>query len=349
MSNILYTTKRDASQNNILSVFYVQAILCLLCLSCSKPYQVEKGEIFNTYYIITYESPIPLTDKIKKELQDCDLSFNAFNQNSIISKVNRNEAVEVNEKFSIVFNKAMEVSEKSGGAFDVTVAPLINLWGFGFEKSDSVSQQTIDSIKAFVGYKKIRLSNKKIIKDDPRIKLNFSAIAKGYTCDVIGEIFEREGVKNYLVDIGGEDKAKGKNAKGLCWSIGINKPENDVTGVKKNIDEFAVRLCGTKGLATSGDYRNYYMKDGKKYAHTIDPRTGHPAGQNILSATIVAPDCMTADAYATAFMVMGIEAACQMAETIPEIDYFILYPSDSPLYPYQRKYSEGMKVMLIVK
>ena len=318
----------------------------LFCLSCmpKKPFQEERGSIFNTYYTVKYESSVLLAEKISAALKDFNLSLNPFNPNSIISKVNRNEEVEIDDKFRIVFNKAMEVSEKSGGVFDVTVAPLINLWGFGFEKGDSVTQQIIDSIKIFVGYQKIRIENNKVIKDDPRITLNFSAIAKGYACDVIGELFEKEGVENYMVCIGGEVTAKGKNQHGQCWHIGINKPEDDITGMTNDVED-TLLLCGKQGMATSGNYRNFYIKDGKKYAHIIDPRTGYPSEQSILSATIIAPDCMTADAYATAFMAMGIEAACRMAASIPEIEYYILYPGDIP-YTYQKKYSDGVKSIL---
>jgi thiamine biosynthesis lipoprotein len=174
--------------------------------------------------------------------------------------------------------------------------------------------------------------------------LNFSAIAKGYACDVIAKLFEREGVKNYLVDIGGEIAAKGKNASGVCWKIGINEPENESIYMQNSYKEI-VQLCGKNGLATSGDYRNYYIKDGKKYAHTINPTTGYPAEQNILSATIVASDCMTADAYATAFMVMGVDAACRMAEKIPQIEYYIIYVEDDDTTAI--KYSKGMSSKLV--
>ena len=318
----------------------------LLFASCGQPkhYFEDRGGIFNTSYTIKYESTDPLTDKIIKELRKFDLSLNVFNKNSIVAKVNRNEEVELDDWFITVFNKAMEVSEKSGGAFDVTVSPLINMWGFGFEKVDSISPSVIDSLKQFIGYRKVRIENGKVIKDDPRITLNFSAIAKGYACDVIAALLEREGVKNYLVDIGGEEVARGKNQKGLCWSIGLNKPEDDFTGMINDV-EMAILLCHKRGVATSGNYRNYYIKDGKKIAHTIDPRTGYPTEQNILSASIIAPDCMTADAYATVFMVLGLEAACRLAETIPEIEYFIYYTDDTPL-PYQVKYSPGLKSIL---
>ena len=325
------------------SIVLVSLLLFTSCIP--KRYYEDSGTIFNTLYSIKYESNDILSEKIEKELQDFSLTFNPFNPNSVISKVNRNEEVEIDESFITVLSKAIEISEKTDGAFDVTASPLINLWGFGFEQNDNITQQTIDSLKAFVGYKKVRIENKKVIKDDPRITLNFSAIAKGYACDVIGELLEREGVRNYMVSIGGEVTAKGKNRNGQCWHIGINKPEDDITGLNNSIDA-TVLLCGKKGMATSGNYRNFYIKDGKKYGHIIDPRTGYPSEQNISSASIVAPDCMTADAYATAFMVMGVEAACQLAETIPEINYYLIY-LDEISYSYQKKYSKGLKSMLI--
>jgi len=335
-------------KKNSLFIVHCSLFILLLCASCGQQqyYFEDRGIVFNTFYSIKYESPDLFTDKIRTELHTFDMSLNVFNPNSIVSKVNRNEAVELDDWFITVFNKAQEVSEKSGGFFDVTSSPLINLWGFGYEKIDSISQHNIDSIKMFVGYRKIRIENRKVIKDDPRVTLNFSAIAKGYACDMIAALFEREGVKNYMVDIGGEVAAKGKNPNGLCWHIAINKPEDDFSGIINDYED-TVLLCGKKGLATSGNYRNFYIKDGTKISHTIDPLTGYPSEQeqDILSATIVAPDCMTADAYATAFMSMGVEAACRMAETIPEIEYYIIYPGNSP-YSYQKRVSKGMKAML---
>ncbi|MDR1556157.1 MAG: FAD:protein FMN transferase [Tannerellaceae bacterium] len=309
------------------------AILIAICTGllagCAgkQTYYEESGSVFHTLYSIKYQAPHLLTEKIDAELQAFSLSLNPFNPNSIISKVNRNEPVEVDEWFTDVFNKAREVSVRSGGAFDATVAPLINLWGFGFSRTDSLNPQVIDSIKTFVGYQKIRLEGKTVVKDDPRVLLNFSAIAKGYACDVIARLLEREGVRNYMVEIGGEVAMRGVNQNGECWRIGINKPKDDTEGANTALEEI-VRPCKPCGVATSGDYRNFYIKDGMKYAHTIDPATGYPAGQNILSATVIADDCMTADAYATAFMVMGIEKAVKTARSIPGIDYFFIY-SDS--------------------
>lgn len=325
---------------------YKRGFLCvllgmLLLVSCKekKQYYEDRGTVFHTLYQIKYEAPQVLTEQIDAELQKFNLSLNPFNPNSVIAKVNRNESVEVDDWFKEVFNKAMEVSRNSDGVFDITCAPLINLWGFGFSRQDSVTPAMIDSLKTFVGYQKIHLEGNRVVKDDPRVLLNCSAIAKGFSCDVIARLLEREGVENYMIDIGGEVMMKGVNANGACWRIGINLPEDDSTGIKNNYDEI-VSLCKKGAIATSGNYRNFYIKDGKKYAHTIDPRTGYPSEQSVLSATIVADDCMTADAYATAFMALGLERARQMADSIPEIEYYVIYADESG--KHQIEYSEGM-------
>ncbi|WP_293713899.1 FAD:protein FMN transferase [uncultured Parabacteroides sp.] len=314
-------------------------ILVLTACTNQKQYFEESGSVFHTIYHVKYEASELLTDKIDAEFQKFNLSLNPFNPNSIISKVNQNAPVEADDWFIEVFNKAKEVSDHSEGVFDITCAPLVNLWGFGFSKMDSVTPQMIDSIKQFVGYRKVKLDGRKVVKEDPRILLNCSAIAKGYASDIIARLLEREGVKNYMVEIGGEVTMKGVNQNGNCWRIGINKPEDDSTGIRNDIEE-VVQLCKKGGVATSGNYRNYYVKDGKKYAHTIDPRTGYPSEQNILSATIVADDCITADAYATAFMAMGLEKARQAAKNIPDIEYYVIYSDENG--KHQIEYSEGM-------
>ncbi len=315
--------------------------LSVLFSSCKqeKYYYEERGSVFHTIYTIRYQSPRPLTAEIDAEFRKFNLSLNPFNPNSIISKVNNNEPVELDEWFVEVFNKAQEVSAKSNGAFDITCAPIINLWGFGFANMDSVSQHMIDSLKTFTGYEKIRLENGSIVKDDPRVILNTSAIAKGFSCDVIARLLEKEGVENYMIDIGGEMMISGVNQNGDCWRIGIAKPEDDSTGMI-NITKEVVQLCKKAGFATSGNYRNYYVKNGKKYAHTIDPVSGYPTEKSILSATVVANDCMTADAYATVFMVLGVEQAAEFAKKVPELEYFLIYTGE---HGEERvMYSEGM-------
>ncbi len=317
-----------------------------LLLSCTpqKQYFEEVGTVFHTSFQIKYEASRSLRGEIDAELQKFNLSLNPFDPNSIIAKVNRNEPVETDPWFDEVFQKAMEVSEKSDGMFDITCAPFINLWGFGFSRMDSVTPAIVDSLKAFVGYRKVRLENRRIVKDDPRLMLNCSAIAKGYSCDIVARLLERENVENYMIVIGGEVVVKGVNQAGKCWRIGINKPEEDRSGTINEI-EVKVDLCKKGGIATSGNYRNFYVKDGKKYAHTIDPKTGYPSEQTLLSATIVAPDCMTADAYATACMAMGVEKATRMMEQLPDLDYFFIYTDKDG--KYQSTCSEGMLRYLI--
>ena len=318
-------------------------LLTLLLVSCAQPkrYLRESGSVFHTLYNITYEAPDYLTEKIDSGLQTFSLSLNPFNPHSIIAKVNRNETVEVDSIFTHVFEKAQEVSAQTGGMFDITCAPLINAWGFGFSKMDSVTPAMIDSIKQFVGYEKVRLTKGFVKKSDPRLMLNCSAIAKGCASDVIASLLEREGVTNYIVEIGGEVVSRGVNAAGRPWTLGISKPEDNSSGYSQNIMKDKVQTKQKIGMATSGNYRNFYVKEGKKYAHTIDPRTGFPSEQNILSATIIASDCMTADAYATAFMAMGLEKAKQTAEKVPEIAYYLIYTDDAG--KQQIAFSENMK------
>lgn len=286
-------------------------------------YYKEQGEIFHTSFHIKYAYSRSLSDEIMAELNKFDLSLNPFNKNSIISKVNNNEPVELDSFFITVFNKSEEVSKMTDGKFDITCSPLINAWGFGFKNMDNVTPQVLDSLEQFVGYEKIKLENGKIVKTDPRVQLNTSAIAKGYSCDVIADLLKRHGIENYMVEIGGEVAAKGINAKGEYWHIGVDKPMDDSTAMHRELQ--TILSINDKCVATSGNYRNYYIKDGKKYAHTIDPTTGYPAEQDILGATVIADDCMTADAYATAFMASGLKKSEEIAKKVPELLYYFIY------------------------
>ena len=300
-------------------------LLCLIPLSCkeTKQYYWYKGKIFNTTFHIQYEYKKTLEVEIDSVLNLFDLSLNPFNNQSIIYKVNNNIPVEVNDWFIRVFNQAQRISMQTGGAFDITCAPLVNLWGFGFDNSKNPTQAAIDSIKQFVGYHKIRLIGRTIEKDDPRVMLNTSAIAKGYACDVIAQMFDSYGVINYLIEIGGEVYAKGLNQKNTCWRIEITKPADNNSGEALGRQEI-VNLC-EGGMATSGNYRNYYIKEGKKYSHTIDTKTGYPVENNVLSVSVIMPECMLADAYATAFMVLGVEASDSLAQTIDGLSYYLIY------------------------
>lgn len=286
-------------------------------------YFLNQGEIFHTSYHIKYAYDRSLEKEILEELDKFDHSLNPFKENSVISKVNNNEPVELDSFFVAVFNKSMEVSRKSHGKFDITVSPLVNAWGFGFKNMGSVTPQIIDSLKDFVGYEKISINeNGHIVKTDPRVQLNTSAISKGYSCDVVANVLKRHGIANYMVEIGGEIAANGVNDKGECWRIGIDKPIDDRTGMVHEL-QTVLSICD-KCMATSGNYRNFYVKDGKRYAHTIDPQTGYPSEQDILGATVLADDCMTADAYATAFMALGVENSKKLAAQIPGLFYYFI-------------------------
>lgn len=320
-----------------LSILY-SIIISTLLVSCNSGrrtkeyiYYQDQGEIFTTGYHIKYAYDRSLQEEIVAELDRFDLSLNPFKENSIITKVNRNEPVKVDSLFIKVFRKSTEVSEKSDGKFDITVSPLINAWGFGFQNMDNVTPEIIDSLKEFVGYEKITMDEDgQIIKTDPRVTLNTSAIAKGYACDVIGDLLERFGVEDYMIEIGGEVTARGVNDKGECWRIGVDKPIDDPLGMQHEL-QVILSLCN-KSMATSGNYRNYYVKDGKKYAHTIDPHTGYPSQQDILGATVLADDCMTADAYATAFMAMGMEKSIEMAKEIAGLHYYFIYEKNDSTF-----------------
>jgi thiamine biosynthesis lipoprotein len=297
-----------------------------------RPFYLSQGDIFHTSYHIKYQYRKALGEEITEKLLTFDASLNPFNENSIISKVNRNESVVLDSLFIRVFNKATDVSIQSQGFFDITCAPLVNLWGFGFQQIESVNPLIIDSIKCFVGYNKVRISAQKVVKDDPRILLNCSAIAKGYSCDIIAALFDSLAIENYMIEIGGEIRAKGKNPNGTCWKIEIPKPIDDKTGFISDRQE-VLEICD-KSIATSGNYRNYYIKDGKKYAHTINPITGYPSESDMLSASVIANDCMTADAYATAFMALGHERSYQLVEKLRQseheyMDYYFIYTDEN--------------------
>ena len=295
------------------------------------PYQHNKGFIFGTVYNITYQSDYNLEKEIIRELDKVDASLSPFNEKSIISKINRNEEAVVDNYFYDVFNLAMQISEDTNGAFDITVAPIVNAWGFGFKSGSSPTSQYIDSLKQFIGYKKVRIDkDKHVVKQDERIMLDCSAIAKGYGSDVVARLFNAKGIKNYMIEIGGEIVASGLSDKRLPWKIGITKPSEDSLGTSNELQTILnITDCA---MATSGNYRNFYYKNGKRYAHTIDPRTGYPIQHNILSATVIAKSCAQADAYATSFMVLGLDEAKKILERHPQLLAYLIYTNKDNEY-----------------
>ncbi|MCM1313320.1 MAG: FAD:protein FMN transferase [Bacteroides sp.] len=282
-----------------------------------------EGTIFGTIYHITYEHDCDLADSVLAVLNEVDNSLSPFNKKSVITAVNNNQDVAVDGHFVKVFTLAQAISEDTGGAFDITVAPLVNAWGFGFKNSEGVSDAMIDSLRGIVGMEKVRLENGKVIKKMPQSMLDCSAIAKGYGVDAVGEYLEGKGIKNYMVEIGGEVRVRGCNPHGMFWKIGITKPEDDSLCMQNDIQQI-LRITDAS-MATSGNYRNFYIKDNKRYAHTIDPRTGYPVQHSILSSTVIADDCAVADAYATSFMVLGLDEAKKVLERHKELKAFFIY------------------------
>ena len=306
-------------------------MLLLLPNKPKKQYYHHQGNIFGTYYNIRYEGTEDLHDAIKQRLKDFDHSLSMFNPNSVISKVNRNENVVVDSLFENMYFEAQAISQLSNGAFDITVRPLVNAWGFGTKNQEpktKTQEINIDSIKSFVGYDKVRLENHSLQKDDEHITLDASALAKGYACDVVADLLRGSGCDNLLVDIGGEVVLQGVNDKGKPWRVGISKPKIDATGMETELQEVieSSNLC----MATSGNYLQYYFVDGDRRSHTIDPRTGYPVEHSLLSATVTANSCMRADALATACMVLGEKEALKMIECIPDAAcYLIVAQADS--------------------
>ncbi|MBR5729690.1 MAG: FAD:protein FMN transferase [Prevotella sp.] len=337
--------KRNFTLQLAFLTFLIVGTVLIVKHQRSMPYQHNKGSVFGTFYSITYQSDEDLQKEIENELKKVDETLSMFNEQSVISKVNRNEKTELNDMFVQVIQLAMQVSEETDGAFDITVAPLVNAWGFGFKSGVHPTPHTIDSLKALVGYKKISLDmrKKEIEKKDPRIMLNCSAIAKGYGSDVVGAFLKRRGIENYMVEIGGEVVTHGVNERRVPWRIGVVKPTDDTLSVDNELQ--TVLNVANKSMATSGNYRNFYYKGGRKYAHTIDPKTGAPVQHSLLSATVLADNCATADAYATSFMVMGIERAKVVLERHPELmAYFIYSDNNGELAVW---YSPTMKEKII--
>jgi thiamine biosynthesis lipoprotein len=303
-------------------------ILIVVTAGCQAPkYQFNEGWVFGTSYHFVYNSKVDLEPQIKVLMDSFSHSLSTFDTASVISKINKNTSSQTDSFFRTVFNRAQQISKATGGAFDMTVAPLVNAWGFGFSKSHEVDSLLIDSLLRNVGMEKVSMVNGVIHKQNAGLMLDASAIAKGYAVDVVASFLARAGIKDYMVEIGGEIVTAGVNPKGLVWQLGIDKPIDDPSVSKREM-EMVVGLSG-KALATSGNYRNFYIKDGKKYAHTINPKNGRPVQHNLLSASILANDCLTADAFATACMVMGLDSSLALIESHPELEACFIYHTNS--------------------
>lgn len=304
-------------------LFLIVGSIYIIRQQNTMPYQHNTGQIFGTTYHITYQSDKDLHREILQRLQLVDQTFSTFNDESIISKINRNEPVKLNQMFIEVFDLAKTVSKDTHGAFDITVAPLVNVWGFGFKSGTPPTKAVIDSLRHLTGYEKVKLIGSTVRKQDPRIMLDCSAIAKGYGSDVVAQYLRSQDVENFMIEIGGEIVVQGNSDKRLPWKIGVTKPTDDSTQVNNELQ--TVLNVSNTAMATSGNYRRFYYKNGKKYAHTIDPKTGYPVQHNILSATVLANTCAKADAYATSFMVLGLEKTQQVLQHHPDLMVYLIY------------------------
>jgi len=289
----------------------------------STPYRQANDFVFGTTYKIVYQCDSDLTASIRQELMRVDYSLSPFNKESVITAVNQNREVMLDPYFVEVFNKAMEISRETKGAFDITVAPLVNAWGFGFKHEQMPTKRQVDSLRQIIGYQKVALKNGKVEKQDPRMMLDCSAIAKGFGVDAVARLLRDRGVQNFMVEIGGEVVTCGVNAQRLPWRVGVVKPSEDSLSTGHELQ--TILNVTDKAMATSGNYRNFYYKNGRRYAHTIDPKTGYPVQHSLLSATVLAASCSVADAYATSFMVMGLDNARQLLEHHPELMAYLIY------------------------
>ena len=290
----------------------------------------NEGKVFGTYFNIRYEASCDLKDSIQAAFEAFDNSLSLFNPHSVLSAINANRDTVTNAAFEAMWKEAEDVYLLSGGAFDITVAPLVKAFGFG-RKSDQfsvISSQTIDSLRAFVGFDKVELIDHHVYKSDPRVQLDGGAVAKGQACDMIAALLQRQGCENYLVDIGGEIVAHGVNDKGQAWHVGITKPNLNNEGAQEQLQEILALTDAC--MATSGNYRNFYYEGSERRSHTIDPRTGYPVQHSVLSATVISSTCMRADALATACMVLGEEQALEMiARAQDAACYLIVAKNDS--------------------
>lgn len=315
----------------------VIAFLSMAFVGCDsrKPYRMCDGIVWATTYKITYASNAVLDDSVQKVLKEVDNSVSTFNPRSIISAINRNDTSAVADTIlRKIFEESVRINRYSHGAFDPTVGPLVDLWGFGPSNKlhvDSIkvpSAQHIDSVRMFVGLPDCKLlPDGRIHKKDPSTQFNFSALAKGYACDLVAEMFERNGVTDYMVEIGGEIKVGGESPTGQQWRVMIDAPIPSTDSIIH--DGMAVIRISNDAVATSGNYRNYHHSDMGVVGHTISPITGRPVTSRVLSVTIVAPDCVTADALATACMVMPMDSARVMLNEIHDVaGLFVTMDSD---------------------
>lgn len=307
-------------------ILIILGVFVAVCAGCRRDsYRIEEGGVWNTTYRIIYSSPLDLSDSIRAVMHTVEMSLSPFCDSSVIAAVNRGERVTVDSLVAKVFRASVDISRRSGGAFDPTVAPLVNLWGFGYSAgSQEPDSAAIDSLLERVGITECRLSGDTLIKKHPLTEFNFSAITKGLGCDMVAEMLHRNGCRDYLVEIGGEIAMRGLNSRHQPWHIMVDMPDTAMLH-----SQLTVIAPGDCGIATSGNYRNFKVTSRGIVWHTINPVTGHPAPARLLSATVIAPTAMIADALATSCMAMDPDSAMAMIELYPLAHALFVMPDST--------------------
>lgn len=352
---------------SIVSIAFV-ALCSFLFYACEEeteesvskyPTKTLHGEAQGTTYNIVYHpDSIDLQEGIDSLLDRFDQDISLWRPNSLLSRMNAHERRDTvfafydsTKYFSVLFDLSKDIYNKTYGAFDPTIWPLVQCWGFGLEKRGELTEEIVDSIAGIVGFVDTKIDmieleedyiyqETNIWKGDPRAKLDFNAIAQGYSIDLVGDLLQEKGIENYMVEIGGETLCRGVNADSLAWRIGIEWPVDSA-----GKDFGAIVNLSNKAIATSGSYRKFYIENGIKFPHTIDPRTGYPVAHTLLSASVVADDCASADAYATAFMVMGVQGTIDFILGNPDLglEVFLIYDDGTQL---QTVMTEGLQEII---
>lgn len=321
-------------------VFLAVGTVLILRKSNTGRWQEDSGPVFGTFYSVKYQSPERFDKEIREVLAGVDASFSIFNDSSTVSRLNHGDSTFSDTLFTYALVWATQIARETRGAFDFTVGPLVNAWGFGFKSGTFPTESQVDSLREFVGYEKLYWEHSRergglIRRSDPRMMMDFGAIAKGYGVDCVARLLESKGVGNYMVMIGGEVVVRGQNPEGNPWTIGVEEPVDSRDSIASTYNKILhLTDCA---VATSGNYHNYFYHNGKKISHTIDPRTGYPATTSMLSATVIASTCMQADAYATSFMVMGPDSARAFLAKHSDLRAYFIYEEDGQRRTWQSK------------
>jgi thiamine biosynthesis lipoprotein len=300
-------------------------IIFFLLYSCGKQEKVHeiKGFGIGTYYKILYtgKEDTCMLQSVDSVIRQISSQFSIFDTNSLVTQLNRGKNMPLTPDFITVFEISQKISTITDGAFDITIGPLVNLWGFGLDRKKKASQELVDSIKTGVGYRKVRIENNFLCRENDAVSINFNAVAKGFCVDKLAEMMKRKGYHNFMIEVGGEIRMSGSK-KGKPWMIGIQVPTATADGA---FETDYIFFADNKSIATSGNYRNYTEENGVRYAHIINPKSGYPEQTTLLSVTVLSDECAITDAFATAFMVLGIDESMKIIEKERYLEALFIY------------------------